>query len=61
MKLIKLIKITTVYNEVFIRTELKRNNNGVFTSKGFVPFEDILFIDILGNLVVDKYKDSDKE
>ncbi len=42
MKVIKLIKITTVYNEVFIRTELKRNNNGVFTNKGFVPFEDIL-------------------
>lgn len=60
MKVIKLIKITTVYNEVFIRTELKRNNNGVFTNKGFVPFEDILFIDILGDLVVGKYKDSDK-
>lgn len=54
----KIIKITTIYNEVFIRTELKRNNNGVFTNKGFVPFEDILFIDILGDLVIDK--DSDK-
>lgn len=47
----KLIRITSIYGEVFIRKELKRNKRGVFTDKGFVPFEDISFIDILGEII----------
>ena len=44
----KLIRITTIYKEVFVRKELKRDKSGVYTDKGFVPFEDIETIDILG-------------
>lgn len=47
----KLIKITTIYDEEFIRVELKRNKMGVYTDKGFVPFEDIKYIDIIGDVV----------
>lgn len=50
----KLIRITSIYGEVFIRTEIKRNKNGIFTDKGFVPFDDISFIDILGDIVDNK-------
>lgn len=50
----KLIRITSIYGEIFIRMEIKRNKNGVFTDKGFVPFEDISFIDILGDIVENK-------
>lgn len=46
----KLIRITSIYGEEFIRVELKRNKLGVFTDKGFVPFEDISFIDIIGEI-----------
>ena len=46
----KLIRITTVYNELFYRKEIKRNKLGVFTDKGFVPFHDIKFIDIIGEI-----------
>ena len=49
----KLIKITSIYGEEFIRKEIKRNKVGVFTDKGFVPFEDIQFIDIMGDIVGD--------
>lgn len=46
----KLIKITSIYDEVFIRVELKRDKMGVYTDKGFVPFEDIKYIDIIGDV-----------
>lgn len=46
----KLIKITTIYDEVFIKVELKRNKMGVYTDKGFIPFEDIKYIDIIGDV-----------
>ena len=46
----KLIKITSIYGEEFIRVELKRDKIGVYTDKGFVPFEDIEFIDIIGDV-----------
>ena len=46
----KLIRITSIYGEEFIRVELKRNKLGVCTDKGFVPFEDISFIDIIGEI-----------
>jgi len=46
----KLIKITSIYGEEFIRKEIKRNKQGVFTDKGFVPFEDIQYIDIIGEI-----------
>lgn len=46
----KLIRITSIYGEEFIRVEIKRNKQGVFTDKGFVPFDDIQFIDILGTI-----------
>ena len=51
---LKLIKITTIYGEVFIRKEIKRNKQGVFTDKGFVPFVDIQYIDIIGDVVDDR-------
>jgi len=54
-KKLKLIKITTIYGEEFIRKEIKRNKLGVFTDKGFVPFDDIQFIDIIGE-VVDEWR-----
>ena len=47
----KLIKITSIYDEEFIRVEFKRNKLGVFTDKGFVPFEDIKYIDIIGDVI----------
>lgn len=50
---LKLIKITTIYGEEFIRKEIKRNKLGVFTDKGFVPFNYIQFIDIIGEVVDD--------
>lgn len=46
----KLIKITTIYGEEFIRTEIKRNKLGIFTDKGFVPFDDIQYVDIIGEI-----------
>lgn len=46
----KLIRITSIYGEEFIRQEIKRDKFGVYTDKGFVPFEDISFIDIIGNI-----------
>ena len=47
----KIIRITTKYGEEFLRVELKRNKYGVFTDKGYVPFDDIEYIDIIGNVV----------
>ena len=47
----KIIRITTIYNEEFMRVELKRDKYGVFTDKGYVPFEDIKYIDIIGNVI----------
>ena len=46
----KLIRITTIYGEEFIRVEIKRNKEGIFTDKGFVPFHDIQYIDIIGEV-----------
>lgn len=50
----KLIRITSIYGETFIRKEIKRNKIGVFTDKGFVPFEDIESIEIMGEILGDK-------
>ena len=50
----KLIKITSIYGEELIRKEIKRNKLGVFTDKGFVPFDDIQYIDIIGEIVDDE-------
>ena len=50
----KLIRITSIYGEEFIRVELKRDKTGVYTDKGFVPFEDISFIDIIGEVKDEK-------
>ena len=47
----KLIRITSIYGEEFIRVEIKRNKEGVFTDKGFVPFSDIKYIDIIGEVI----------
>lgn len=46
----KLIRITTIYDEIFYRKELKRDKYGVFTNKGYIPFDDIKFIDIIGEI-----------
>lgn len=46
----KLIRITSIYYEEFIRIELKRDKIGVYTDKGFVPFSDIQYIDIIGEV-----------
>lgn len=46
----KLIRITSIYGEEFIRVELKRDKFGVYTDKGFVPFSDIQYIDIIGDV-----------
>lgn len=53
----QLIRITSIYGEEFVRVELKRTKQGIFTDKGFVPFDDIKYIDVIG--VIDE--DSDKE
>ena len=44
----KLIKITTIYNEEIIRIELRRDKTGIYTGKGFIPFEDIMYVDEIG-------------
>lgn len=46
----RIIRITSIYGEKFIRIELKRDKNGVYTDKGFVPFSDIRYIDIIGDV-----------
>lgn len=46
----KLIKITSIYGEEFIRIELKRDKTGIYTDKGYVPFEDIKYIDEIGRI-----------
>lgn len=46
----RLIKITSIYGEEFIRFELKRDKTGVYTNKGFVPLDDIKYIDIIGEM-----------
>lgn len=46
----RIIRITSIYGEEFIRIELKRDKNGVYTDKGFVPFSDIRYIDIIGDV-----------
>ena len=46
----RLIKITSIYGEEFVRIELKRDKIGVYTDKGFVPFDDIKYIDIMGEI-----------
>lgn len=46
----RLIIITSIYGDEFMRIELKRNKEGVFTDKGFVPFSDIEYIAIIGEV-----------
>ena len=44
------IKITSIYGEEFIRVLIKRTKDGIYTDKGFVPFSDIQYIDIIGEV-----------
>ena len=44
---------TRIEKAVVKLKEIKRNKQGVFTDKGFVPYEDIQFIDIIGDIVGD--------
>lgn len=43
----KLIRITSIYGEEFIRVMIKKTKEGIYTDKGFVPFSDI---DIIGDV-----------
>lgn len=45
----KLIRITTIYNEVLYRKVLKRTKTGIITDLGFIYFDDIQFVDIIGD------------
>lgn len=51
----QLIRITTIYNEIITCVELRRNKIGIYVYKDeytcFIPFDDIQFIDIIGNVV----------
>jgi len=51
----KLIRITSIYGEEFIRVMIKKTKEGIYTDKGFVPFSDIRYIDIIGD-VKDEWK-----
>ncbi len=57
----RLIRITSIYGEEFIRIELKRGKTGVYTDKGFVPFDDIQFIDIIGEIKEEGETNAKKE
>lgn len=46
----KLIRITSIYGEEFIRVMIKKTKEGIYTDKGFVPFSDIQYIDIIGDV-----------
>ena len=46
----KLIRITSIYGEEFIRVMIKKTKEGIYTDKGFVPFSDIQYIDIMGEV-----------
>ena len=46
----QLIKIHSIYGEEFIRVLIKRTKDGIYTDKGFIPFCDIKYIDILGEV-----------
>ena len=46
----QLIKITSVYGEEFIRVLIKKTKEGIYTDKGFVPFCDIEYIDVIGDV-----------
>ena len=46
----KLIRITTIYGEEFIRVLIKRTKEGIYTDKGFITFCDIEYIDIIGDV-----------
>ena len=46
----QLIKITSIHGEEFIRVLIKRTKDGIYTDKGFVPFCDIEYIDIMGEV-----------
>lgn len=46
----QLIKITSIYREKFIRVLIKKTKEGIYTDKGFIPFCDIEYIDIIGEV-----------
>lgn len=46
----KLIRITSIYNEIFFRKEIGRDKNGIYTTEGYIPLEDIKHIDIIGDI-----------
>ena len=47
----QLIRITSIYNEVFIRTMIRKTKNGIETDKGFIPYSDIQYIEIIGDIL----------
>ncbi len=46
----KLIRITSIYGEIFFRKEIRRDKNGIYTDQGYVPFSDIKYVDIIGDI-----------
>ena len=46
----QLIKIHSIYGEEFIRILIKRTKEGIYTDKGYIPFCDIKYIDIIGEV-----------
>lgn len=46
----QLIKIHSIYGEEFIRVLIKKTKEGIYTDKGFIPFCDIEYIDIIGEV-----------
>lgn len=47
----KLVRITTIYNEIFIRKEIKRDKKYLYTTDGNIPLDEILYIDTLGKII----------
>ena len=50
MKNKKLIRITTIYNEEFIVIMIRKTKEGIETDKGFISFQDIKHVDIIGDI-----------
>lgn len=46
----RIIRITTIYGEVFTSVEYKRDKYFVYTYDDSIPFIDIEYIDIIGEV-----------
>lgn len=46
----ELIKITSIYGEEFIRILIKKTKEGIYTDKEYIPFCDIQYIEIIGEV-----------